>query len=130
MENRSPQNSLSTTGRMSPQGRVACTTSPGLVTITLDGEIDLLVTEALDGALATAADARPADVAVDLGGVTFIGSQALSFLVRLHHLTAEDGRLTTLHHVPPMVRKAMVTVGLDLLFPLEESGISGPRGIE
>ncbi|MFG1925545.1 STAS domain-containing protein [Cryptosporangium sp. NPDC048952] len=117
-------------GWLAPDTRVSVTTAPGLVTIALNGEIDLLVMEALDGALATAGEAQPADVVVDLGGVTFIGSQALSFLVRLHHLTAENSRLTTLRNAPPMVRKAMVTVGLDLLFALEEGGISGPRGSE
>jgi len=88
--------------------------------VALSGEIDLLATEALEAAMVTVAEAQPADVCVDLGAVTFIGSQALSFLVRLHHLTADHARLTTLHRVPPMVRKAMVTVGLDLLFALEE----------
>ncbi|MFI5953365.1 STAS domain-containing protein [Cryptosporangium sp. NPDC051539] len=112
MENRS--------GWLNPQSRVNTAVTGGLVTITLSGEIDLLVADLLEGALGTAAEAQPSDVVVDLGGVTFIGSQALSFLVRLHHLTAEQSRLTTLQRVPPMVRKAMVTVGLDLLFALEE----------
>jgi len=125
MDNRSSQN-----GWLAPASRVACSTAPGLVTIMLNGEIDLLVNEALEGALATAGDAQPADVVVDLAGVTFIGSQALSFLVRLHQLTAAESRLTTLRNVPPMVRKSIVTVGLDLLFALEEGGISGPRGTE
>ncbi|SHN42692.1 STAS domain-containing protein [Cryptosporangium aurantiacum] len=114
MENRSTHN-----GWPGSPSRVTCSTAPGLVTITLSGEIDLLAADALEAALATAADAQPSDVVVDLTGVTFIGSQALSFLVRLHHLTAEEGRLTTLQRVPPLVRKAMVTVGLDLLFALD-----------
>ncbi|GAA3387579.1 STAS domain-containing protein [Cryptosporangium minutisporangium] len=101
------------------QSRVTCTVAPGLVTITLTGEIDLLVNEALESALTTATEAQPSDVVVDLGGVTFIGSQALSFLVRLHHVAAEQGRMTTLQQVPSMVRKAMMTVGLDLLFALD-----------
>ena len=122
MDNRTSRN-----GWHAPEARVRCAVAPGLVTITLNGEIDLLVIESLDQALATVGEAQPADAVVDLGGVTFIGSQALSFLVRLHHLTSEQGRLTTLHNVPPMVRKAMVTVGLDLLFALEEGGISGQR---
>lgn len=113
-----------------PGARVTCSSAPGLVTIVLTGEIDLLVMDALEEALVTAGKAQPADVVVDLGGVTFVGSQALSFLVRLHHLTAGESRLTTLRDVPPMVRKAMITVGLDLLFALHEDGISGPRGIE
>jgi anti-anti-sigma factor len=91
-----------------------------VVTLTLAGEIDLLANDSLEEALATATKAQPADISVDLGGVTFIGSQALSFLVRLHQLTADNARLTTLHNVPKSVRKAMVTVGLDLLFALEE----------
>ncbi|TQS44462.1 STAS domain-containing protein [Cryptosporangium phraense] len=107
-------------GWLSPQSRVSTTVTGGLVTVTLGGEIDLLVVDLLEAALGTATDAQPADVVIDLGAVTFIGSQALSFLVRMHHLTAEEGRLTTLQRVPPMVRKAMVTVGLDLLFALEE----------
>lgn len=125
MDNRSPQH-----GWPNPASRVTCSSAPGLVTITLNGEIDLLESEALDSALATAAAAQPVDVVVDLAGVTFISSQALSFLVRLHHLTGEEGRLTTLRNVPPMVRRAMVTVGLDLLFALEVGGISSPRGTE
>ena len=103
-----------------PQNRVTCKATDGVVTITLNGEIDLLANEALEAAMVVATEAQPADVAMDLAGVTFIGSQALSFLVRLHHLTADNSRLTTLHGVPNMVRKAMVTVGLDLLFALED----------
>jgi anti-anti-sigma factor len=103
-----------------PQSRVSCTATNGVVMITLNGEIDLLASEALEAAMVVATEAQPADVAVDLAAVTFIGSQALSFLVRLHHLTADNSRLTTLHKVPNMVRKAMVTVGLDLLFALED----------
>lgn len=125
MDNRSTHN-----GWLAPDSRVTCTTAPGLVTITLNGEIDLLVIESLESALTAAGEAQPADVVVDMGGVTFIGSQALSFLVRLHHLTAEESRLTTLRNVPPLVRKAMVTVGLDLLFALDEGGISSPHGNE
>jgi anti-anti-sigma factor len=115
MESNSPR-----AGWPAPQGQVGCTAAGGVVTITLAGEIDLLTNDALEAALATAAEAQPADISIDLAGVTFIGSQALSFLVRLHHLTAENNRLTTLHSVPKPVRKAMVTVGLDLLFALEE----------
>ena len=107
-------------GWPAPPGRVSCTASGSVVMITLSGEIDLLVNDDLEAAMATAAAAQPADVAVDLAAVTFIGSQALSFLVRLHHLTADQSRLTTLHRVPKAVRKAMVTVGLDLVFALEE----------
>lgn len=107
-------------GWAAPPGRVTCTTSGSVVMITLTGEIDLLVNDDLAAAMATAAAAQPADVAVDLDAVTFIGSQALGFLVQLHHLTAEQSRLTTLHRVPKPVRKAMVTVGLDLVFALEE----------
>ena len=103
------------------RNRVTCTTAGGVVSLTLSGEIDLLLNDALNDALATATAAQPADISIDLAEVTFIGSQALGFLVRLHHLTAEQGRLTTLHNVPKVVRKAMVTVGLDLLFALDDS---------
>ena len=49
MDNRTSHN-----GWLAPDTRVACTTAPGLVTITLNGEIDLLVMESLDNALTTA----------------------------------------------------------------------------
>jgi anti-anti-sigma factor len=120
VEKSSTQTDSPRAGWPAPPSRVGCAVVGGVVTITLDGEIDMLAHEALEGALVTASEAQPADVTVDLKAVTFIGSQALSFLVRLHHLTAEHARLTTLHNVPSMVRKAMVTVGLDLLFALEE----------
>jgi anti-anti-sigma factor len=100
-----------------PAHRVETVTDAAGVSITLSGEIDMLAQASLEEAAQTAIARQPADVVVDLGGVTFLGSQALSFLVRLHQATAGQGAATILRRVPRSVRTSMVTVGLDTLFP-------------
>ncbi|HVV18860.1 MAG TPA: STAS domain-containing protein [Pseudonocardiaceae bacterium] len=76
--------------------------------VTVTGEIDLETAPAVDAALTEAAAQAPV-LALDLSGVTFLGSAGLGLLVSWHH--RHDSFLVVAPR--PAVTRVMAITGLD-----------------
>lgn len=64
------------------------------VVMTLEGELDISRTEGLDGMVASACNGDRINAIIDLTGVTFMDSSALSWLLRTQeHIKKSSGRL-------------------------------------
>ncbi len=83
----------------------------GSVTLRVTGELDLLTTPKLEEWIALALGDQPAVLVIDLTGVTFLASCAISALVAAH----QAGAGTT------MVR--VVAAGRETLRPLQLAGL-------
>ena len=85
-------------------------------TIALRGELDQSTAAQLREAVATALDAGAADIRVDLGEVTFVGSSGLGALVRAHQAAQGRGRRLALDGVSDILFERLHLAGLvDLL---------------
>ncbi len=95
----------------------------GLVTASLDGELDLDTADAVRDTLVAAA-ARPGCrfLQVDVSQLTFIDSYALGALVSARNTAAGAGVTLTLAHPSPPVRKAIQVTGLADVFGLPGAG--------
>jgi anti-sigma B factor antagonist len=92
---------------------------PGVVLLSVDGELDSLVATEFEAALGEALDAAEelrAGTVVDLGAVTFLASSGLAVLIRGAHREAERGRM--LHVAAPTraVLRPLQVTGADALF--------------
>jgi anti-sigma B factor antagonist len=91
------------------------------------GELDLATAPALAAAL----DPLPAgggDVEIDLAGVAFVDSSALSVLVGVHHRADAQGRRVRIVHPTPPVRRLLEITSLTALFGLETTQRDGTDG--
>jgi anti-sigma B factor antagonist len=99
-------------------GQIRCEPAGSGYRIVLLGEVDLTLAGDWDAVLATLADAAPGDVTVDLSAATFVDSNALGSLVRLHRLVSARGRVTTLAGAGGAVARTIQLAGLDAVIPL------------
>jgi anti-anti-sigma factor len=90
----------------------------GTTVVVVTGNVDLLASDHLRRALATAVR-RSADVTVDSPGVTFIDSSGLSALLDAHRRAHDAGRAMTLRHPTAMLRRLLEVTRLDTLLVLE-----------
>jgi anti-sigma B factor antagonist len=91
------------------------------VRLALAGEIDMRCREELTAVLDDLSAQPPADVTADLARVTFISSEGLAFLVRLHQQVAGVRRRLSVLDPPPDVRRVFELTDLDQLFTIVES---------
>lgn len=63
----------------------------GVVTVSLQGELDLSCARRMDEHFASIDEQRPARVVVDLGGLAFIDSSGLRTLLIAHERASEHG---------------------------------------
>ena len=85
------------------------------------GELDVSTAPVLAAAL----DPLPAgngDVVLDLGGVEFIDSSALSVLVRVHQAADATDRRVRITHPTVAVRRLLELTALDAMFGLDADG--------
>jgi anti-sigma B factor antagonist len=87
------------------------------VTLRVTGELDLLTTPKLEESIALALGDQPAVLIIDLSGVTFLASCAISAVVAAH----QTGTGTT------MVR--VVAAGRETLRPLQLAGLDSSLAI-
>ncbi len=93
----------------------------GVLTLALEGEVDLASVNDLDEALATALARDNPIVVIDLDGVTFMDSTGLHFLVRLRNRVKESSRQLLLARASRFVQRLLQTSGLSDSFEYMES---------
>ena len=91
---------------------------PGVDTCVLEirGDLDIAVSAVLSRELDELLDVGCRRVAVDLSGVAFMDSSALSSLVHAHERAKESGRLLELVRPSPACAKVLSITGLDRVF--------------
>ena len=89
---------------------------PGVLMLTVAGELDMLTAPHLVGRIQDAARLGPAHLVLDLAGVTFLGSSGIQALVTALD-TTRDG-LTRLHLLVPPGRRVVER-------PLQVTGVLG-----
>ena len=92
--------------------------SPGLGILTVRGELDISTSGRLQQELNDLIDTGTAQVEVDLSGVVFMDSSALSALVAAHERAARQSQRLTLASPSPVCTKVLGITGLDRLFEL------------
>jgi anti-anti-sigma factor len=90
----------------------------GDVLLEVSGEIDLATKQQFDAALIEAIDRAGQSVAVDLGGVGYLGSEAVGTLIRARERALKQSVVLRLVAVTPRVRRLLEITGTeDLLLP-------------
>jgi anti-sigma B factor antagonist len=93
----------------------------GATVAVVNGELDLATAPKLRTALADATGS----VRLDLGGVTFLDSSAISVLVETHQrLDGASGRLV-LHNLSDQTRRVLEIAGLEDFFELSDEPVRG-----
>lgn len=92
----------------------------GRTLVTLTGELDGVSVPPLQDRLAYLADDQLAgDLVVDISGVTFLDSTALTLLILLHNRLASTGHQLTVTGPSPMARRVVEITKLDELLHIE-----------
>jgi anti-sigma B factor antagonist len=90
---------------------------PGVVTVTVSGELDLAARLRLERAVRQTLVARPWRLTIDLTGVTFCGAAGLQALLVLHEAAEEAGARMAVRP-SAVVRRLLEITGLADAFPL------------
>jgi anti-sigma B factor antagonist len=80
------------------------------------GDLDIAISDALSQALDELLDLGRTRTAVDLSGVAFMDSSALSVLVRAHERARDNGQQLELLQPSPACAKVLNITGLDRVF--------------
>jgi anti-sigma B factor antagonist len=91
---------------------------PGLEVLTVRGELDISTAARLQQELGGLLDAGTERVAVDLSGVVFMDSSALSALVAARERAVLHSQQLTLSNPSPACAKVLGITGLDRIFDL------------
>jgi anti-sigma B factor antagonist len=92
--------------------------APGLGVLTVHGELDIATSGMLRQELNELLDGGIERVEVDLSGVVFMDSSALSALVGAHERAREQSRQLALVSPSPACAKVLGITGLDRIFEL------------
>jgi len=92
----------------------------GNFVVVLRGEVDVATTDEVRAALVEALMAWSGQVVVDLAGVSFLDSEGLATLIRVHDYYALDGRPLAVRAPQPQVRQLFESTGLDQIFRIED----------
>jgi len=92
--------------------------SPDLGILTVRGELDISTSSRLQQELNDLIDAGTDQVEIDLSGVVFMDSSALSALVAAHDRASRHRQRLTLASPSPACSKVLFITGLDQLFEL------------
>lgn len=106
----SEQNSLTT----------AVANYDGVSVLEVSGEIDLVTTPTLAGAISEAAAAKPAALVIDLSAVELLGSTGLTLLVTSHEKVSKSTPFAVVAQRPATRRPIQLT-GLDQTFLMYSS---------
>jgi len=90
--------------------------SPDMCVLEVRGDLDIAISAVLGRELEDLLDSEHSRVAVDLSGVVFMDSSALSALVHAHERAKETGRLLELVRPSPACAKVLSITGLDRVF--------------
>jgi len=94
----------------------------GLVTVALDGELDLASVDELEQELAALANDGATVTAIDLTGLEFMDSTGLRLLARMQKLHMESGSRFLLGRPGPAVLRVLHVSGLVDFFEYVEGG--------
>ena len=86
------------------------------LTLAISGDLDIAAARLLSRELDDLLDTATGRVGVDLSGVQFMDSSALSALVRAHERARSDGRRLALVNPSPACAKVLSITGLDQVF--------------
>jgi anti-sigma B factor antagonist len=92
--------------------------TPGVGILTIRGELDIASSGALQQQLNDLLDAGTPRVEVDLSGVVFMDSSALSALVGAHERASKQNQRLALVSPSPACAKVLGITGLDRVFDL------------
>ena len=92
--------------------------NPALGVLTVRGELDISTSGRLHQELKALLDAGTEQVEIDLSGVVFMDSSALSALVGAHDRASRQSQHLTLASPSPACAKVLGITGLDRIFDL------------
>ncbi len=101
------------------------TKADGATILTVAGELDLATAPKLRSALAEATDSGPDAIRIDLRGVTFLDSSAISVLVEAQQRLQAEGAGLVLHGLLGHTRRVLEIAGLMDYFELSDEPIVG-----
>jgi RNA polymerase sigma-B factor len=110
---------LSSVAALEPFAVMVDEPNPAIVVVSVVGEIDKLTEAPLHDHISSVLATRPAQLIIDLGGVSFLGAAGLSVLISARNTAAHQG--TTLQLRPPHrpgVARALEITGLHCLFEI------------
>jgi anti-sigma B factor antagonist len=89
---------------------------PGVAVLTLQGAIDPAAVPILQEAVKEAIDRKLRILVLDLGGIRYINSAGLGYLVNLSDLLADHRGLLLLANTQPKVKVVLDLMGVSLYF--------------
>ena len=107
---------------MTALGEFPLSSPTGVFSVTLDGEVDLLRQDELQGLVLAFRASDDVSARVDLGAVSFVDSTALGLLSQLRNIALERGGEVVLVDPTPSCLKLLRIVGFDKVFVIERSG--------
>ncbi len=97
----------------------AVDSTEGSIVLRLQGELDMATAPGLARAMDTALDARPATLALDLSGLTFLDSTGICVLITACRRAGDQGCAFVLRSPCRPVLKALRLTGVDRLMAVE-----------
>lgn len=98
-------------------------TSDDATIVSIAGELDLATAPKLRSVLAEVTESGPKAIRIDLGGVTFLDSSAISVLVEAQQRHQADGVGLVLHGLLGHSRRVLEIAGLTDYFELSDEPI-------
>ena len=92
----------------------------GNVVVAFQGEIDMANADQVQAALVEALTESTGQVVADLAGVSFLDSQCVAALIRVHTDWDRDSRRLTIRSPQPQARKVFELAGLHQILRIEE----------
>jgi anti-sigma B factor antagonist len=90
----------------------------GNVVIILQGEIDIATADQVWAALTEALTAWTGQVVADFAGVTFLDSQGIATLIKVHKDCDLDSKRLTIRSPQPQTRQVFELTGLDQILEI------------
>lgn len=92
----------------------------GNVVVALQGEIDLATADQVWAAMVEGLTAWTGQVVVDFSAVSFLDSQGIAALLKVHHDCDFDPARLTIRAPQPQARKVLELTGLDQILRIED----------
>lgn len=99
---------------------VQCEVADGLMTVVVQGEVDIATVSELRQGLARALDAEPTQVIVDLGPTTFIDGSGMKTIVQARQAAPPDCEMI-LRSPSRLAQRVIELTGMDQWFMIDRS---------